>query len=117
MRQIAQYFNFLHLGYEGYKRVAESDARNARLLARALENTGMFYIISDVHRTIEGAKNDGKITSYTPSLPVVSFRFSDEYKQKHPHVQQKWMQTLLRGKGWIIPSAFTLSPKTCLNGV
>lgn len=37
---------------------------------------------------------------YTPALPVVSFRFSDDFKQKYPDIQQKWMQTLLRAKGW-----------------
>ena len=35
----AQMFNFLNLGFEGYKKIAYKDLRNARLLSRALENT------------------------------------------------------------------------------
>ena len=45
------------------------------------------------------------LQKYVPGLPVVSFRFSDQIKQKYPDVQQKWMQTLLRAKGWLV-SAF-----------
>lgn len=47
--------------------------------------------------------------SYVPGLPVVSFRFTDEYKQKYPDVQQKWVQVLLRAKGWIVPN-YELAP-------
>ena len=36
---MAQMFNFLNLGFEGYKNIASKDLRNARLLSRALENT------------------------------------------------------------------------------
>ncbi|KAF8201477.1 glutamate decarboxylase [Pholiota molesta] len=61
--------------------------RNARLLSRCLEKTGYFTVLSDIHR-----------------LPVVAFRFTDEFKAKHPDIQQKWIQTLLRAKGWIVPN-------------
>jgi glutamate decarboxylase len=44
--------------------------------------------------------SDDHFKSYCPGLPVVSFRFTDDFKAKHPDVQQKWMQTLLRAKGW-----------------
>lgn len=37
-------------------------------------------------------------------LPVVAFRFSDALQQQYPEVQQKWIQTLLRAKGWIVPN-------------
>jgi glutamate decarboxylase len=36
---IGQMFNFLNLGYEGFRRIAFKDLRNARLLSRALEGT------------------------------------------------------------------------------
>ena len=42
-------------------------------------------------------------------MPVGSFRFSDDYKQKFPDVQQKWVQILLRAKGWIVPN-YELAP-------
>ncbi|KAF8964035.1 glutamate decarboxylase [Flammula alnicola] len=105
---IAQYFNFLHLGFEGYRSVGLSDMQNARLLSRALEKTGFFDVLSDIHRRI-GAKSQEEtespnIEDYEPGLPVVAFRFTDDFKQKHPEVQQKWIQTLLRSKGWIVPN-------------
>ena len=50
---IAQYFNFLHLGFEGYKAVALDDLKNARLLSRALEKSGLFEVLSEIHHPIE----------------------------------------------------------------
>lgn len=50
---IAQYFNFLHLGFEGYRNVALQDLANARLLSRALEKSSLFYVLSDIHRLTE----------------------------------------------------------------
>ena len=47
--------------------------------------------------------------NYIPGLPVVSFRFSEEYRRENPDVQQKWVQTLLRSKGWIVPN-YELAP-------
>lgn len=40
---------------------------------------------------------------------MVSFRFSDEFRQAHPDLQQKWVQILLRAKGWIVPN-YELAP-------
>ncbi|KAF8911947.1 glutamate decarboxylase [Gymnopilus junonius] len=105
---IAQYFNFIHLGHEGYRSVGLSDLQNARLLSRALEKTGYYTVISDIHRAV-GAQDpegidDADIEAYEPGLPVVAFRFSDKFKEKYPEVQQKWIQTLLRAKGWIVPN-------------
>ncbi|KAJ3515561.1 hypothetical protein NLJ89_g1677 [Agrocybe chaxingu] len=95
---IAQYFNFIHLGFEGYRSVGLADMKNARLLSRALEKTGYYTVLSDIHR---GA--------YEPGLPVVSFRLSDNFQNKYPEIQQKWIQTLLRAKGWIVPN-YELAP-------
>jgi len=47
--------------------------------------------------------------SYMPGLPVIAFRFSEAYRTKNPDVQQKWIQTLLRSKGWIVPN-YELAP-------
>ncbi|EJD02106.1 glutamate decarboxylase [Fomitiporia mediterranea MF3/22] len=119
---IAQYFNFVHLGFEGYRNIALNDLRNARVLSRALEKSGYFHVLSDCHRFAEsgegvigGAKqavgilDEEDIENYIPSLPVVSFRFSDDFKAKYPDIQQRWMQTLLRSKGWIVPN-YELAP-------
>ncbi|THH04817.1 hypothetical protein EW145_g5240, partial [Phellinidium pouzarii] len=119
---IAQYFNFVHLGFEGFRRVALTDLKNARLLSRALEKSGYYTVLSDVHRPasdasnlVQGAKiatgiqDEENVENYEPALPVVAFRFSDNFKQKCPDLQQKWIQTLLRSKGWIVPN-YELAP-------
>jgi len=117
---IAQYYNFVQLGFEGYRRIALDDLKNARTLSRALERSGYYTVLSDIHRPAEnagliaGAKkatgiDEEDVENYEPGLPVVSFRFSDEFQQKNPDVQQKWIQTLLRAKGWIVPN-YELSP-------
>jgi glutamate decarboxylase len=51
---IAQYFSIIHLGFEGYRSIALDDLKNARLLSRALENSGYYTVLSDIHRTAEG---------------------------------------------------------------
>ena len=51
---IAQYFNFLHLGFRGYRDVALKDLQNARTLSRALEKTGFYTVLSDIHRPVSG---------------------------------------------------------------
>ncbi|KAG5727584.1 Glutamate decarboxylase [Termitomyces sp. T112] len=106
---IVQYFNLIHLGFEGYRAVALDDLRNARLLSRALEASKYYTVLSDIHRKVAGPSesrttNEDDIELYHPGLPVVSFRFSDEFKEKYPDVQQRWIQTLLRAKGWIVPN-------------
>ncbi|KAF8162966.1 glutamate decarboxylase [Crassisporium funariophilum] len=105
---IAQYFNLLHLGFEGYRVVGLDDLKNARFLSRTLEKSGYFTVLSDIHRAV-GAKDatgidSSDIEAYEPGLPVVAFRLSDDFQKKHPDVQQKWVQTLLRARGWIVPN-------------
>ncbi|KAF9448367.1 glutamate decarboxylase [Macrolepiota fuliginosa MF-IS2] len=107
---IAQYFNLIHLGYQGYRRVALDDLKNARLLSRVLELSGYFEVLSDIHREA-GLQSEETINSpdfevYEPGLPVVVFRFSDKFRQEYPHVQQYWVQTLLaqRARGWLLPN-------------
>ncbi|TDL27212.1 glutamate decarboxylase [Rickenella mellea] len=125
---IAQFFNLVHLGFEGYRRVALDDLKNARLLARALERSGFYHVLSDVHRPASGASatallqgakkavgagasefDEEDVESYVPGLPVIAFRFTDNFKQKYAGIQQKWIQTLLRSKGWIVPN-YELAP-------
>ena len=123
---IAQYFNFLHLGFEGYRDVALTSLRNARTLSRAIEKTGFFTVLSDIHRPVPGAcADEGNIEvsfsydddqtlslisaqRYEPGLPVVAFRFSDDFQKKYPDLRQKWIQTLLRTKGWYVAASVVL---------
>ncbi|KAN0105453.1 Pyridoxal phosphate-dependent transferase [Russula decolorans] len=111
---IAQYFNFLHLGFRGYRDVALKDLQNARTLSRALEKTGFYTVLSDIHRPVGGGDatrslDELEVEHYEPGLPVVAFRFSDGFQKKYPDIRQKWVQTLLRTKGWIVPN-YDLAP-------
>jgi glutamate decarboxylase len=80
--------------------------KNARLLSRALDKSGYYTVLSEIHKTAPGAENreEDDVGRYMPGLPVVSFRFSDAFKQKYPEMQQKWIQMLLRARGWIVPN-------------
>jgi glutamate decarboxylase len=120
---IAQYFMLLHLGFQGYRSVGLQDLKNARTLSRALEKCGYYEVLSDIHRldhskggigSVDGAKqkidiDEEDVENYVPGLPVVAFRFSESFRQKCPDVEQKWIQTLLRSKGWIVPN-YELAP-------
>ncbi|KAG2146946.1 pyridoxal phosphate-dependent transferase [Suillus bovinus] len=111
---IAQYFNFVHLGFEGYRAVAKDDLKNARLLSRALEKSGWYTVISDIHRPKAEDINtqdfdEENPENYEDGLPVVAFRFSDSFQESYPEIQQKWIQILLRTKGWIVPN-YELAP-------
>jgi len=105
---IAQYFNLLHLGFEGYRSIGLADMKNARMLSRALEKSGYYTVLSDIHCKAGSPEPvdivDADVEAYEPGLPVVAFRFSDKFKEKNPHVKQKWVQILLRSKGWIVPN-------------
>ncbi|KAK0718855.1 pyridoxal phosphate-dependent transferase [Apiosordaria backusii] len=130
---VVQYYNLIHLGFGGYREIMENCLANARVLSRALEQTGWYKCVSDIHRpvnnnnnnnisnvagkiksAVEGAINEGqeeKETSagYTPGLPVVSFRFADEFKREFPHIKQEDVSLLLRARQWIIPN-YALPP-------
>jgi glutamate decarboxylase len=104
---MVQMFNFLNLGFDGYANVARKGLRNARLLSRALENSGYFTVLSQIHKPISEKAVDARPDdpeSYHSGLPVVAFRLSDEYKKEFSHVQQNWVQLMLRTKGWISPN-------------
>jgi glutamate decarboxylase len=64
---IAQYFNLLHLGYQGYRHLALNDLKNARLLSRALERSEYFDVLSDIHRP-KGLHSEKEIDS--PNIEV-----------------------------------------------
>ncbi|TLS21980.1 uncharacterized protein PpBr36_09218 [Pyricularia pennisetigena] len=46
---------------------------------------------------------------YVAGLPVVAFRFSDEFQREYPHVKQETVSVLLRARQWIIPN-YALPP-------
>ncbi|GAA5916466.1 hypothetical protein JCM5296_005894 [Sporobolomyces johnsonii] len=110
---LAQYFNLIYLGFDGYRRISLHDAKNARLLARALERSKYYTVVSDIHKPKEasltekakqatGIAND--IEAYVPALPVVAFKFTDEFKKDYPRIKQRSVQKLLRENNWIVPN-------------
>jgi glutamate decarboxylase len=117
---IGQYYNLMHLGFNGYRAIMENALANARLLSRALEKTGWYRCVSDIHRkngefeynreqALTNPYEEGSTSEYyNPGLPVVAFALSDEFKQKYPHVKQAAVSNLLRSKQYIIPSMFLL---------
>lgn len=111
---IAQYYNLIHLGFNGYRDIMENCMANARLLSKSLEATGWYTCISDIHRkkgthTFSGTsevfgKQDETSADYNAGLPVVAFRFSDEFKKEFPHIKQVDVSNLLRAKQYIVPN-------------
>ena len=120
---IAQYYNLIHLGFTGFQAIMENALSNARLLSKALEATGWFRCVSDIHRP-KGqfefkkgepafSKDDESSADYNAGLPVVAFTLSDDFKKEYPHVKQVAVSNLLRAKQYIIPSKSThLLPTT-----
>ena len=112
---IAQYFNLIHLGFTGYRSIMENCMTNARLLSKALEASGWYVCVSDIHRKkgefkFKGVdapvfgKEDETSADYNAGLPVVAFTLSPGFKKDYPHVKQQSVSTLLRVKQYIVPS-------------
>jgi len=117
---VAQYYNFLNLGREGYTSIMRNSLHNARLLSKALEASGWYTCVSDIHRkrgVFGGARGESETDKkadlsvneddpdlYNPGLPVVAFRFSDAFKKEYPHIKQMSVSTLMRTKQYIIPN-------------
>ncbi|CAL0307668.1 unnamed protein product [Lupinus luteus] len=84
---IAQYYQLIRLGYEGYKLVMENCRDNMIVLKEGLEKTGIFDIVS---------KDDG--------VPLVAFTLKD-----NSHFDEFQVSDMLRRFGWIVP-AYTMPP-------
>ncbi|XP_060186552.1 glutamate decarboxylase isoform X1 [Lycium barbarum] len=82
---IAQYYQLIRLGFEGYKNVMENCQENARVLREGLEKTGRFKIVS---------KEIG--------VPLVAFSLKDNSKHDEFEISET-----LRRFGWIVP-AYTM---------
>lgn len=84
---IAQYYQLIRLGFEGYKNIMENCQENAMVLKEGLEKTGRFNIVS---------KDNG--------VPLVAFSLKDNSCHNEFEVSD-----LLRRFGWIVP-AYTMPP-------
>jgi len=81
---IAQYYNFMRLGFNGYKGVMETCQQNAQFLARCLEDTGYFELFSNPQT----------------GLPLVAFGLQD----KDVGFTEHDIMNTLRQKGWVVPA-------------
>ncbi|CAI9110304.1 OLC1v1010304C2 [Oldenlandia corymbosa var. corymbosa] len=84
---IAQYYQLIRLGYEGYRNVMENCQENAIVLKEGLEKTGKFNIVS---------KDAG--------VPLVAFSLKDNSRHNEFEISE-----MLRRFGWIVP-AYTMPP-------
>ncbi|GBG60797.1 hypothetical protein CBR_g12535 [Chara braunii] len=84
---IAQYYQFIRLGQNGYKRVMENCRENALYLRDAVEATGYFDILS---------KKEG--------VPLLAFSLKDRSQFDEYDVADN-----LKRCGWILP-AYTMAP-------
>ncbi|KAJ6796597.1 glutamate decarboxylase isoform X2 [Iris pallida] len=84
---IAQYYQFIRLGFEGYKNIMENCMENTKALKEGIEKTGKFEVLS---------KDVG--------VPLVAFALKDSSKHTVFEIAES-----MRRFGWIIP-AYTMPP-------
>jgi glutamate decarboxylase len=87
---LAQYYNFVRLGRQGYAHVMGAMEKNAKALAGKLEAMGDFELI--------GAGKE--------QLPLVAFRLTGE--KPYDEFDVSWQ--LAAERGWMLP-AYTMPPK------
>jgi glutamate decarboxylase len=87
---LAQYYNFVRYGHEGYRYIIETMQANARELADQIVATGRFELVGDAH---------------AEQLPLVAFRLAGE----QPYDEFDVAGQLMTERGWMVP-AYTLPP-------
>ncbi|CAI5512742.1 unnamed protein product [Closterium sp. Naga37s-1] len=85
---IAQYYQFVRLGFEGYRKIIGNCQTNAMYLKKAIEDMGCFEILS---------KDVG--------VPLVTFALTE----KNGNFNDYDIADVLKQFGWIIP-AYTMAP-------
>ncbi|WP_180898025.1 glutamate decarboxylase [Martelella soudanensis] len=93
---VCQYYNFLRLGRDGYRKVHEACYRSAAYLAAELEKSGLVDIVFD------GDMKRG--------IPAVSWKLKEGLKTDYTLFD---LADRLRSRGWQVP-AYTL-PANCEN--
>ena len=84
---ISQYFEFRRLGYEGYRRIHMHSYEIAQWLAKEIQQTGYFEMLSD------GDPRE--------SIPALSWRLA---KEKSSVFNLYDLSVALREKGWQVPA-------------
>ncbi|KAF0686000.1 hypothetical protein As57867_022134, partial [Aphanomyces stellatus] len=78
---IAQYYNFMRLGREGYRNLMQCGMHTAEYLRQRLRDTGLFDIVDKAH------------------MPLVAFSLKNTDKFTCFDIQDK-----VRSRGWILPA-------------
>jgi glutamate decarboxylase len=87
---LAQYYNFVRYGHEGYAYIMRTMQQNAQDLAREIAAIGLFSIIGD---------KDAE------QLPLVAFQLAEEHEYDEFDIAAQ----LASERGWMVP-AYTLPP-------
>ncbi|HEY5526961.1 MAG TPA: glutamate decarboxylase [Candidatus Anoxymicrobiaceae bacterium] len=85
---LAQYYNFIRLGFDGYKRIMETCMENAKFL---------------MHVARKGGRAESLVPIEKLFMPVLVFKAHDR------NVSGAELSAVLRQSGWIVP-AYTLPP-------
>jgi glutamate decarboxylase len=88
---LAQYYNFIRYGRQGYQNIMETMQHNAGVLSGQLLATGNFELVGDEHHE---------------QLPLVAFKLTGERDYDEFDVASQ----LAAERGWMVP-AYTLPPK------
>jgi glutamate decarboxylase len=89
---LAQYYNFVRFGRDGYAFVMDVMKKNADYLAGRLQELGPFEVIGADHE----------------QLPLVAFRIKDDADLPYDEFDIAWQVAAERG--WMLP-AYTMPPK------
>jgi glutamate decarboxylase len=87
---LAQYYNFVRFGREGYTYIMETMQANTRLLADRLAGMGVFRLVGDESEE---------------QLPLVAFQLAEEQNYDEFDIASQ----LAAERGWMVP-AYTLPP-------
>jgi glutamate decarboxylase len=87
---LAQYYNFVRFGDDGYRYIMETMKTNARALAERIAAVGDFRLIGSEH---------------DEQLPLVAFQLDGEHNYDEFDVASQ----LAAERGWMVP-AYTLPP-------
>jgi glutamate decarboxylase len=87
---LAQYYNFVRYGYEGYRVIMETMQANARALAEKIVAGGDFELVGDAD---------------AEQLPLVAFKLAEQRNFDEFDVASQ----LAAERGWMVP-AYTLPP-------
>jgi glutamate decarboxylase len=89
---LAQYYNLIRFGHDGYSFAMKVMKENSEFLARRLESVGPFQIIGEEEE----------------QLPLVAFNLADDADLPYDEFDIAWQVSAERG--WMLP-AYTMPPK------